>query len=89
MAVRVPAKKQSRYAVYRPSIRNQTLQNRASARLAEGSKDPLSLSTGAVLAYDLDSEQVLYEKNADEPMGNRFHHQVDDRVGHCRISSQS
>lgn len=68
VAVRVPAKRQSRYAVYRPSIRNQTLQNRAAARLAEGNKDPLSLSTGAVLAYDLDSDKVLYEKNADEPM---------------------
>lgn len=68
VAVRVPAKKTSRYAVYRPSVRNKILQNRATARLAEGDKDPLSLSTGAVLAYDLDSDKVLYEKNADEPM---------------------
>ncbi len=31
-----------------------------------GSADPLGLATTAVLAYDMDSNNVLYEKNADE-----------------------
>ena len=31
-----------------------------------GSSDPLGLQTTAVLAYDMDSNEVLYEKNADE-----------------------
>lgn len=30
-----------------------------------GSSDPLALSTTAVLAYDMENDQILYEKNAD------------------------
>lgn len=33
-----------------------------------GSDDPLALKTTAVLAYDMDTLKVLYEKNADEPL---------------------
>lgn len=33
-----------------------------------GSNDPLGLSSTAVLAYDMDTNQVLYEKNADQPL---------------------
>ncbi len=33
-----------------------------------GSNDPLGLKTTAVLAYDMDSNKVLYEKNAEEPL---------------------
>ena len=32
----------------------------------KGSSDPLGLSSTAVLAYDMDTNQVLYEKNADQ-----------------------
>ena len=34
----------------------------------KGSSDPLGLSSTAVLAYDMDTNQVLYEKNADQPL---------------------
>lgn len=34
----------------------------------KGSSDPLGLSSAAVLAYDMDTNQVLYEKNADKPL---------------------
>lgn len=30
-----------------------------------GSSDPVALSTTAVLAYDMENDQILYEKNAD------------------------
>lgn len=33
-----------------------------------GSSDPLALSTTAVLAYDMENDQILYEKNADAPL---------------------
>ncbi len=33
-----------------------------------GSRDPLGLSASAVLAYDVNTNEVLYEKNADEPL---------------------
>lgn len=33
-----------------------------------GSHDPLGLSATAVLAYDMDTNRVLYEKNADRPL---------------------
>lgn len=33
-----------------------------------GSNDPLGLATTAVLAYDLNTNEVLYEKNADQPL---------------------
>ena len=33
-----------------------------------GSSDPLGLSASAVLAYDMDTNRVLYEKNADRPL---------------------
>lgn len=34
----------------------------------KGSSDPLGLSSTAVLAYDMDTNQILYEKNADQPL---------------------
>jgi D-alanyl-D-alanine endopeptidase (penicillin-binding protein 7) len=60
----------SRYSLYRPagSQRLETLRLRALERGTDLEHDPLGLATGAVLAYDVESNKVLYEKNADTPM---------------------
>ncbi|MBQ8829853.1 MAG: serine hydrolase [Burkholderiaceae bacterium] len=68
VAIRTPIYK--KYSVYRPraSRRLGILKARALERGKDPVNDPLLLSTGAVLAYDLENNKVLYEKNADEPM---------------------
>lgn len=68
VAIKTPIYK--KYSVYRPaSVRRlNVLRARAAERGLDPVKDPLALATGAVLAYDIESNKVLYGKNAEEPM---------------------
>ncbi len=53
------------YIARRPRVRGPSY---AQLQGLRGSSDPLGLSTTAVLAYDMNTNEVLYEKNADEPL---------------------
>lgn len=68
VAIKTPIYK--KYSVYRPaSVRRlSVLRARAAERGIDPVKDPLALAAGAVLAYDIESNKVLYGKNAEEPM---------------------
>lgn len=68
VAIKTPIYK--KYSVYRPAAarRLNVLRARAAERGFDPVKDPLALATGAVLAYDIESNKVLYGKNAEEPM---------------------